>query len=968
LRSQNISEISRRILTRKTALILGVLFFVLFAVPVYAHAFLGTLIGAVAGAALFAAGGGLASISIGVFGTTVLTVTSLAGFVALGSAAGTALGYISKALAPDVPDVGYSSPTYSQTHPVLTVQEGTPVAEAYGLGPMAGNVIRQNDPDATSYIKLMVAHCKGEVDSFLAQYVNDVEWNTLQASHAKWEHEGAENQSGLTNLWNDSESCDFRGLAITEYKLVKGNEINQVSNAYAIGRLKKCLEIGQNSGGTESWTRNQAQIMWDGYVKKEGESTSTLDENAFTALETYLDTLITDDLYSAVGAIISGDRIKATGSTGYIYAAKHAFDLALPLTGTWEKAAWVVTATSNQTVNIDLGDAYAINKIIIDNGHSSGGSTTAGINNFSIQGSNTAAALDNTTYSSDTNWTNVATGLSASEHSGSDAADPEEITFSNGTAYRYYRFKITDNHGHGTYMSIRRIKLYHTGGKRSTFDYVFDTNIQWNDAKKIIWNSFNGKCIQSQGKIKPVWDAAEEHDGAGGLQAKAVAHAFTTDNIVKGSLSWKRLEHPNVYIVHFRDKANAYKKTMIQMRDARDIAQRGEITFSETCWWITERSLAKRRCKFLYNKGRYPDFQCRLTGLPETQLLEIYDRVTVTHSLPGWSAKGFIIIDKDEDQYGRPVFVMEAYLSAVYDDYGAEEQPGYQSFLPNPNQPPPPIDATTITTTFNAGSTEKWAMGTVTITFTPPEYMYYSHTDIYISTDDVTYYYVGSDADGTYIINGMGRYYQPGDTIYIKLQNYNQNGVAEPLPSAYLDSITISGALKLASFYAGLYDFWGGHEEIGNAATTIVLGGLSDTPKIALGASANSLQKDNMATHPGFYADGDGNFRAGGSSHGIKYDVDTGILEVDPKLRVGLASGAYIDIDGENNRIVSSDYVTGYFGGGFLVSPGLFEVGNALVRGMIRTSVFQYDAISTVGGNLLVRPGDVLAEDMTSDS
>ena len=89
---------------------------------------------------------------------------------------------------------------------------------------------------------------------------------------------------------------------------------------------------------------------------------------------------------------------------------------------------------------------------------------------------------------------------------------------------------------------------------RYTFDYNFDTKITINDAKKIIWRSFFGKCIQSQGKIKPVWDGAQEHDGAGSLQTKAVVHAFDKDdNVVPGTFSWQRLEAPNVIIVNFAE-------------------------------------------------------------------------------------------------------------------------------------------------------------------------------------------------------------------------------------------------------------------------------------------------------------------------------------------------------------------------------------------------------------------------------
>lgn len=73
-----------------------------------------------------------------------------------------------------------------------------------------------------------------------------------------------------------------------------------------------------------------------------------------------------------------------------------------------------------------------------------------------------------------------------------------------------------------------------------------------------------------------------------------------------------------------------------------------------------------------------------------------------------------------------------------------------------------------------------------------------------------------------------------------------------------------------------------------------------------------------------------------------------------------------IQIDGANNKIESDNYVTGYAGAGFHLSPSLLEVGNIACRGIMRTAVFQKDVESVVGGNLRVRPGDVLDADMVA--
>jgi hypothetical protein len=78
---------------------------------------------------------------------------------------------------------------------------------------------------------------------------------------------------------------------------------------------------------------------------------------------------------------------------------------------------------------------------------------------------------------------------------------------------------------------------------------------------------------------------------------------------------------------------------------------------------------------------------------------------------------------------------------------------------------------------------------------------------------------------------------------------------------------------KIAGFYFSNNDLWGGNSAIGNSATTIVMGGLDGTSKIALGATADNL---SMTAGTGFYADGGGNFKAGtANGYGIFWDAST---------------------------------------------------------------------------------------------
>lgn len=82
-------------------------------------------------------------------------------------------------------------------------------------------------------------------------------------------------------------------------------------------------------------------------------------------------------------------------------------------------------------------------------------------------------------------------------------------------------------------------------------------------------------------------------------------------------------------------------------------------------------------------------------------------------------------------------------------------------------------------------------------------------------------------------------------------------------------------------------------------------------------------------------------------------------------IRVG-ASTPYILIDGPNATIKSSDFVSGLLGTGFSVNTTNSEFQNIIARGLFRTSTFESQTISAVGGYFLISPADILGADMTA--
>lgn len=82
-------------------------------------------------------------------------------------------------------------------------------------------------------------------------------------------------------------------------------------------------------------------------------------------------------------------------------------------------------------------------------------------------------------------------------------------------------------------------------------------------------------------------------------------------------------------------------------------------------------------------------------------------------------------------------------------------------------------------------------------------------------------------------------------------------------------------------------------------------------------------------------------------------------------VTVGSVSGGYILIDGSNKLIKSSNYVAGSVG--WMVDYlGNAEFENVIIRGSLKTTVFEKDVVSAVGGQVIVTNADVLDSDMTA--
>jgi len=171
----------------------------------------------------------------------------------------------------DIPKI--PSSTYGGDSPYITVNNGKVMAEAYG-GPfaIAGNLLRSNDPasDAT-WAKLVLGHCQGPIEEYLATFVNGKEFSQLAGTHYMVHGYGDSSQEPLrisgTDLFDDK-YCAFKGLAHSAYKFNKNSKHIGSSTPSIVEIIKgrKLIPISTNGlEGDNAWSRSIANVLWDYY-------------------------------------------------------------------------------------------------------------------------------------------------------------------------------------------------------------------------------------------------------------------------------------------------------------------------------------------------------------------------------------------------------------------------------------------------------------------------------------------------------------------------------------------------------------------------------------------------------------------------------------------------------------------------------------------------------------------------------
>lgn len=196
---------------------------------------------------------------------------------------------------------------------------------------------------------------------------------------------------------------------------------------------------------------------------------------------------------------------KATSQYSVNYVPWYAVDPSEPLIGTSLSNSWtadVTTGNTNQKFNIDYGTPKIATRMLLEGGHSDGGSTTYSIKDFSIYGTNSITEFNNITYADITDLTLLGT-FQARQHVAVNISDPQYFYFDNDVAYRYYVLRIANSWG--GIIAARRISFLAS----DEVDVREELFAQCSDPTKLVfkqgatslsaeieqWDNVNNKCV-----------------------------------------------------------------------------------------------------------------------------------------------------------------------------------------------------------------------------------------------------------------------------------------------------------------------------------------------------------------------------------------------------------------------------------------------------------------------------------------
>jgi hypothetical protein len=245
---------------------------------------------------------------------------------------------------------------------------------------------------------------------------------------------------------------------------------------------------------------------------------------------------------------------------------------------------------------------------------------------------------------------------------------------------------------------------------------------------------------------------------------------------------------PNQLIGQFSDRSNDWELGSVIYDDEIDQEARGVFSQTLTLAGVTRPSQAGRLIRYYHDLTKLCDTFCEFQAGIDAIHCEAGDVITVSHDVPGWVDKEFLILEMQEAEDDLITLRCRAYDSSIYHDKGSKYQPPEAPTLPNLFDLPPSVTNLQLSEAHKQLPDGTW-LPQIRVDWAIPMSINWAKANIWLSTDEGNNWeYIKAVESSSALIDVVS-----AGEHRIKVVSESPRRVQEVFATAPTDVITIVG-------------------------------------------------------------------------------------------------------------------------------------------------------------------------------
>jgi len=298
---------------------------------------------------------------------------------------------------------------------------------------------------------------------------------------------------------------------------------------------------------------------------------------------------------------------------------------------------------------------------------------------------------------------------------------------------------------------------------------------------------YRGAVIYSEGKYK--FRFAD-------LNHESVALALDESDVVAGTLSIsspQMHERPNALRVTYLDSTKHSQPNELVYAPPDAVSADGDYRELQVALYgMSDQASVQKMAAYILESERLR-YTVRFEAGERAAVLEPYDLITLTHSMPGWSAQRLRVLSVGVTSDHTVALECVSEHDELYDDtYHLTDQSYHTTTLVSPTEVP---DVENISLSEESYVYRLRTYVRLNVSFDPPaDYPYFSHAEVWVSLDSGATWENRGTARASFSIDPA----QEGATYHVKLVATNIFGSKQDFAAAPYSVLPVTGKIGLA--------------------------------------------------------------------------------------------------------------------------------------------------------------------------